>query len=361
MASIISIGTARPANSLSQHDAAVMAVARCRPGDRRSRLLPQLYRMAQVERRASVLLKPDVEGSASKMSADWFYGGPDAPSPMTAQRMEQFRRLAPPLAVAACAKALSSAAQDAAGITHLIVVTCTGFAAPGVDFELIRQLGLSHGVRRTQIGFMGCHAALNALAVASAFASAATDNRVLVCCVELCSLHFQYGPDSDQAVANALFADGAAAVVVGSSNEERHWRIAATASYYMEGTEGDMSWYIGDHGFEMSLSTRVPAMIGKHLRPWLDAVLAQEGLSVNQVKSWAIHAGGPRIVTAVAERLGLPDHASEASRSVLRDCGNMSSGTLLFILERLRERGAAPPCVMLAFGPGLAVEAVVLK
>ena len=362
MASIHSIGTARPANSLSQDEAAMMAVTRCEPGDRRSRLLPQLYRKSQVQRRGIALLQSSgTSDDDGAVSTDWFYGGAGEPSPKTAARMEQFRRLAPPLAVEACDDALQTGGVSASEITHLIVVTCTGFAAPGIDFELIRQLGLPHSVRRTQIGFMGCHAALNALAVAAAFAKESPKNRVLICCVELCSLHFQYGPESDQVVANALFADGAAAVVVGPDDDATHWRIADAASYYMQGTEGDMSWHVGDHGFEMTLSTRVPTLIAQHLRPWLDGVLAQQGLLVSEINTWAIHAGGPRIVSAVAERLGLPEHATEASRSVLRDCGNMSSGTSLFILKRLHEQGSRPPAVMLAFGPGLAVEAIVLK
>lgn len=364
MASIISIGTARPTHSLSQDEAARIAVARCEPGDRRSRLLPQLYRMSQVERRASVLLKPGpatIDGANGAASVDWFYGGENASSPSTSDRMEQFRRFASPLAIEACTNALCKGKQKASGITHLIVVTCTGFAAPGVDFDLIRSLGLPSGVRRTQIGFMGCHAALNGLAVASAFVDACPQNRVLMCCVELCSLHFQYGPESEQFVANALFADGAAAVVVGLGSGEDPWRITDTASHYMEGTEADMTWDIGDHGFEMTLSARVPTMISKHLRPWLDEVLACNGLSVAEIASWAIHAGGPRIVGAVAERLELRAESVEASRSVLRDSGNMSSATLLFILECLRRSGSRPPCVMLGFGPGLAVETVLLR
>ena len=338
-----------------------MAVARCNPGDRQTRLLPQLYRMTRIDRRASVLLRPKQNDVAGPSSLDWFYGSVGAESPTTAARMEQFRQLAPPLAIAACEKALEGSAQPAAEITHLIVVTCTGFAAPGVDFELIRQLGLSRSVKRVQIGFMGCHAALNALMVASALATASPENRVLVCCVEICSLHFQYGPTSEHFVANALFADGAAAVVVRQSGPGNAWQIADTASFYMQGTETDMTWQVGDHGFDMTLSTRVPAMISKHLRPWLDGVLERNDLTVAEVKSWAIHAGGPRIVSAVAETLGLHDDAIENSRSVLRDCGNMSSATLLFILERLQQRGSRPPCVMLGFGPGLAAEAVVLK
>jgi predicted naringenin-chalcone synthase len=189
--------------------------------------------------------------------------------------------------------------------------------------------------------------------------------RVLLCAAELCSLHFQYGWDAERAVANSLFADGAAAVV-GAALPLPHgrpgpgsgyWRVAGSGSYLVADTEDVMTWRIGDHGFEMSLSPRVSQLIGEHLRPWLRGWLAREGFALGEVASWAIHPGGPRVLDAVEAALSLDRRATAASREVLASYGNVSSPTVLLILDRLRGLGAARPCVALAFGPGLTIEA----
>jgi predicted naringenin-chalcone synthase len=254
---------------------------------------------------------------------------------------------------------LDEGATSASQITHLITVSCTGFFAPGVEFALIRQLGLSPAVARVNVGFMGCHGALNALRAAQAFIAAEPSARVLLCCVELCSLHYQYGWDQEQVVANTLFADGAAAVVLSAEAEHRPgaWRLAGCGSCLLPDSEREMTWRITDHGFAMTLSPRVPELIRVRLRPWLEAWLAQHGRRVEEVKSWAIHPGGPRVLQATLEALGLPPDASDASAAVLADCGNMSSATVLFVLRRLQQTGGSPPCVALAFGPGLTAEA----
>ncbi len=185
----------------------------------------------------------------------------------------------------------------------------------------------------------------------------------LICAVELCSLHHQYSWESDKIIANALFADGAGAVVgVGSERAagSEGFRMVASGSTYLEDSEEAMSWRVGDHGFSMTLSARVPDLIGEHLRPWLETWLAREGLTLGEVGSWAVHPGGPRILSSVGESLGLDSARLLESQGVLAEFGNMSSPTILFILDRLRKAGASRPCVGLAFGPGLAVESVLL-
>jgi predicted naringenin-chalcone synthase len=206
---------------------------------------------------------------------------------------------------------------------------------------------------------MGCHGALNGLRAARAFAGSEPTARVLVCAAELCSLHFRFGWNADLAVTNALFADGAAALVGSgdSGDDADSWRLAASGSYLTPGTADAMTWTIGDHGFEMTLNPKVSHQIGEHLRPWLRGWLARHGLELADIASWAIHPGGPRILDAVEDALGLDRRVTADSREVLAAHGNMSSPTVLFILERLRGRSAPRPCVALAFGPGLAIEA----
>jgi predicted naringenin-chalcone synthase len=210
---------------------------------------------------------------------------------------------------------------------------------------------------------MGCHGAVNGLRVADAFAGSDPSARVLLCAVELCSLHYFYGWDPAKVIANALFADGAAAVVGGPSAAAPPdaWAVAGTASRLLPDSADAMTWTVGDHGFEMTLSKRVPRLIAAHVRPWLEGWLAGHGLTTTAVASWALHPGGPRILEAVEEGLNLPRVAAAVSREVFAECGNMSSPTLLFILDQLRAAGAPRPCVALGFGPGLVAEAVLFR
>jgi predicted naringenin-chalcone synthase len=187
---------------------------------------------------------------------------------------------------------------------------------------------------------------------------------VLLCAAELCTLHMQYGSDPDSLVANALFADGAGALVLGNStgSEPSLGSIKAVGSCLVPDCEDAMSWNIGDHGFQMTLSSQVPALIKENLRGWIVPWLAQFGLRISDVQAWAVHPGGPRILDAVESALSLPKEALSASREILAKHGNMSSPTVLFVLEKLRAGGKIPaPCVILGFGPGLMVEAVFVE
>jgi predicted naringenin-chalcone synthase len=285
----------------------------------------------------------------------------DDHGPSTGQRMRHYAEHAAPLAVAAARRALEASGKDAGTLTHLITVSCTGFRAPGLDLALIRGLDLPSTIERTQIGFMGCHAALNGLRVAAAFTGADPAATVLLCATELCSLHYHYGWDPEKVVANALFADGAAAVVGAAVAADDAWRVAAAGSCLFPDSAGDMSWLVGDHGFEMTLSKRVPGLIARNLRPWLEAWLHEHDVELDAVASWAVHPGGPLILSAVEEALGLPASATAVSREILAGYGNMSSPTVLFVLDRLRELRAPRPCVALGFGPGLAAEAMLFR
>ncbi len=314
--------------------------------------------MAGVKNRHTVVLGGE-PGSPNRQPFFHAPSNPDDLGPTTRARLEKYETDALPLALKAAQRALGEADMRTEDITHLITVSCSGFAAPGVDIGLIKELGLRNTVQRTHVGFMGCHGALNGLRVARGITESDANARVLLCAVELCSLHYHYGWDNERVVANALFSDGAAAVVGAGQQSESPgaWRIGATGSCLIPDSEDAMTWRIGDHGFDMSLSARVPQLIGTHLRDWMTSWLAESDLKLNDVKSWAVHPGGPRILGSVVNALDLEREVVDVSRKVLRDHGNMSSPTLLFILKKLREDHAELPCVALGFGPGLMAEA----
>jgi predicted naringenin-chalcone synthase len=358
---IVGLGTAVPSELVTQEDAARLAVELWGGNTSRVATIPVLYRRAGVRTRHSVVLQSSTNGEPAKQS---FYSvaedrGDRGPS--TGDRMRRYESDALELATRAANDSLDHAAWRAESISHLVTVSCSGFSAPGVDIGLIEQLGLRRNVSRTHVGFMGCHGALNGLRVAGALAAANPGARVLLSCVELCSLHQQYTNDAQQIVANALFSDGAAAVVgeTGAAGVGE-WAVADQRSLLLPGTAELMSWRIGDHGFEMTLSPRVPEVIRDSLRPWMTDWLATHRLAIEDIRGWAIHPGGPRILTACADALGLDYSQLGPSQSILAMYGNMSSPTVLFILERLREQQVTPPCVVLAFGPGLAVEGALI-
>lgn len=316
-----------------------------------------------MKQRHSVLLHAGTEWNGPAQS---FFGHAENDQdlgPTTADRMIAYDRTAAPLAANAARNALDDAGIEATEITHLVTVSCSGFHAPGVDIALIRELGLSPRTARTHIGFMGCHGSLNGLRVAQAIAESNSRACVLVVAVELCSIHMHYGWEPEKIVANSLFADGSAAAVVRAVDGEGEGRMTmiGSESLWIPNSEDAMTWTIGDHGFEMTLSPQVPQAISERLNGWMTDWLAERGLAKSDIAVWAVHPGGPRILAAVEESLGLDENALSASRKTLADCGNMSSPTLLFILQELRRRGASGLGVAVGFGPGLMFEAALLN
>jgi predicted naringenin-chalcone synthase len=349
---LLGLGTALPLATATGEQAAHVARELAGYDGERARLIPVLYRRSGVETRHTIL---DVQTGAPLRPAS-----SPAGQSTTSERMAAYDPAAATLAACAARAALSDAGVLPGRITHLVTVSCTGAAAPGVDIALLRALPLRPDTQRTHVGFMGCHGALAGLRVARAFAEADPQAVVLLVAVELCSLHFQYGWDEGQLVANALFADGAAALV-GAAGEGPGWTLSGSGSCLLPEGADAMSWSIGDHGFRMTLSPRVPEIVGRHLPGWLSAWLDGQGLGVRDIASWAVHPGGPRVVSAVEEALQLPAGSTDVSRRVLAEHGNMSSPTVLFVIERLRRAGAPRPCVALSFGPGLVVEAALWR
>lgn len=296
-------------------------------------------------------------------------------SPGTKTRNDIYVREASRLFVEVARSALDADPDVVASdVTHVITASCTGFHAPGPEYEIVRGLGLSDSVQRYHLGFMGCYASMPALRAAAQFCAADSDAVVLVVSVELCTLHLRSSEDPDLIVANSLFADGAAAGIVTARDlptpvpavrlDGFHTAIAA------EG-EKDMSWTIGDHGFEMILSTAVPQIIGETIIGAIRPLYAREGELAaafdqgrvgERVEHWAIHPGGRSILDRVQERLHLSDAQLHPARETLRQYGNMSSATILFVIKRILDDGAADGSriAAMAFGPGLTAESALM-
>lgn len=356
---ILGQGTAVPEHSIARQESVDLVTRAFCNTDKQRRVVPALYRMSGVKKRHSVLLRergPEDNGPTYNL----LYEPEEAEDmgPPLSARMKVYEEHAFPLARRAAADALQDAGMTGQEITHLVTVSCSGFFAPGVDVKLIDELGLPATVERAHVGFMGCQGALNGLRVARGFGASGPNAKVLLCAVEVCSIHYHYGWDPERVVANALFADGSAAAVGTVCENGDGWPVQATGACLIPNSQDAMTWRIRDNGFEMSLSPRVPKLIEEHLRPWLRTWLDGEGLKLEDIQTWAVHPGGPRILSSVAAALELPKEALEVSRGVLQEFGNMSSPTILFILDRLRSAKAPLPCVALAFGPGLMAEAV---
>ncbi|MFG0328615.1 MAG: type III polyketide synthase [Phycisphaerales bacterium] len=362
--SITGIGLATPAHFLEQREAARIAEPRCVETVQSKARLRAFFLRSGVESRRLVV----VEGrNGHGPETPFFRDRADASDrgPTTGERMRRYEQDAATLATAAAEGALADSGWRATSITHLVTVSCSGFSAPGVDLTLMRRFGLRPTVERTHVGFMGCHGALNGLRVAKAIVEADPEARPLLVSVELCSLHFQYDSDPGKLVANALFSDGAAAVTCAATSEAGRWSVVSTGSCIVPDSADAMRWRIGDHGFEMTLAPSVPELIERRLRPWLSEWLGASGLRIDDIESWAAHPGGPKVLSAVEQALSLSSGSTADSRAVLAELGNMSSATVLFIFDRIRRRvqesSTTGPLVMLAFGPGLACEAALLK
>lgn len=316
-----------------------------------------LFRSAGIETRRSVL--------PWQLGYEW-KNRPDAVSPghgpRTAERMQIYGEFALQLAATACNRALDDAKVKADEITHLVTVSCTGFGAPGVDIGLIQSLGLPATTQRLHLGFMGCHGAINGMRAVRGLVAADPHAKVLMCAVEICSLHFRLTWDDEGIIGNALFSDGAAAIVASgdSGGDASLWEIGGSGSCLIPDSTEAMSWHVGDHGFDMRLTGKVSDSIKCGLRPWMESWLNSLNCSMDAVGGWAVHPGSSRIVDAVAAALDLTADATANSRSVLREHGNMSSPTVLFVFDRMREAVTPGPIVALAFGPGLMAEAAFL-
>ena len=280
----------------------------------------------------------------------------------TERRMRRFLVEAVPLGKEAVGRALTDAGLSADEIGLFAVCSCTGYATPGLDIMLARDLGMSPTVQRLFVGHMGCYAALPTLGAVADFV-VARGRPALMLCAELTSLHLQPAAaraDLQQIVSHALFSDAAAAVVVAPG--AAGYAVREVAAVTDTTTADHMTWDVTDQGFRMGLSPQVPAVLETHVRRFVDDLLARHRLTVADVDGWAVHPGGPKILDVVGEQLGLSDRAMTPSREVLAAYGNCSSPTVLLVLDALRRQEHPPRRVVtLAFGPGLTLYGAFLE
>lgn len=358
-AHILGIGTAVPTTVLPQN--AVRDLFLAQPGVDRltARLIGAAFDQSAIDTRHTVLAEL---GERIGSSSDFIDGSSRAVlSPLTGTRNDVYRREAPSMFERAAREALVRADVEASAITHVVTASCTGFFAPGPDYRLVRDLGLPTTVERDHLGFVGCAAAFPALRQAARICAADPRAVVLVVCGEICSIHLRASSDPEQIVASAVFADGAAAAVVSAQPSPHAPSLALEgfATALTSDGEDDMRWIIGDHGFEMTLTAEVPKIVGREVRDALAPVLADSG----PVDRWLVHPGGRSILDRFEAALDLPGDALVLSRDVLREYGNMSSATVLFILARVLDDPDlvdGSRAVGVAFGPGLTVESALL-
>jgi predicted naringenin-chalcone synthase len=345
-AHITAIGTAVPDHDIH---AAFIAWARARlPDPRSARVFDRMASRAAIHHRWSIL--PVGADGGSPVDVGGFYARDVLPG--TAERMKLYAEAAPALALTAIAALGEKVALD--GITHLVVASCTGFVAPGIDQIIAARLGLAPSVERLLVGFMGCYAAVAALRSARHIVRSEPDARVLVVCVELSTLHLQDSPALEPLLAMLQFGDGAAAALVCA--EPTGFALGAPFATTLPDSAELIRWDITDQGFAMHLSGEVPGRIAAGLADPVFAAAATGGQDPQGIDGWAVHAGGRSILDAVETALSLRHDALATSRGVLADVGNMSSATLMFVLARLLDGPKIDNGVALAFGPGLAAE-----
>ena len=317
------------------------------------RLTARVYRQSGIEKRHSVI--PDFIHAAEN---NFFEADGTFKHLSTKTRNDLYTEEATKLFVCAARRALAHSDFEATAVTHVITVSCTGFFAPGPDYRIVRDLGLSPATERYHVGFMGCYAAFPALRMAQAFCEADPGAVVLVVSVELCTLHLRPPTDVDSIIATSVFADGGAAAIVSCKTPAgTALQLEHLASTLTPTGEQDMAWTIGDEGFNMVLSTYVPQILETNMRGVVEPFLGEAGFAAADVAHWAIHPGGRAILDKVESALELAPDRLGASRRVLNDYGNMSSATILFVLkEVLAEASVGEHIYATAFGPGLTVE-----
>ncbi len=356
MSKIISIATALPAHKHAQGQIMQFMQDSYDMGPDDQRKLRFLYKHSGIDTRYSII--PDY----SRPMAEWrFY--PQTrnlePFPSLEQRMIWYAKYAAPLSVLAIRKCLEGKAREEE-ITHLITVSCTGMSAPGLDLQVMDLMRIPRDIFRTSINFMGCYAALHALRMADSLCISSPGSKVLIVCTELCTLHFQREATPDNIASSLLFSDGSAAVLVTSDDiPEKGLQLTHFHGEVISRGKKDMAWELSSTGFLMTLSGYVPELIREDIKPLIERALARSGLTQKDITHWCVHPGGKKILEAVEKSMGLDEDQLQTSYHILRDHGNMSSPTILFVLRDLLQKmqgNKGDRLFGLAFGPGLTME-----
>ncbi len=351
MTNIISVGTAVPPHKHLQQDILDYMIDAFGLDATEARKLSFLYRHSDIQYRHSVL--PDF----SRDSVPEIFSK-DADVPAMECRMKMYDKHALQLSAEALQQAIHGVVQ-ARDITHLITVSCTGMSAPGLDLQLLSAMQMHPTVFRTSVNFMGCYGAIHGLKLASFILATQPTAVVAVVATEICTIHFQHDYTADNAGSSLLFGDGSAAILL--SNRKDLPAKACIRSFYSRVAEAgrdDMSWHLSSHGFLMKLSAYIPKLIEADIESLVNGALEQSDLTVQEITHWCVHPGGKKILDNISGKLNLKEDKMQSSRQVLRDYGNMSSPTVLFVLKELLEKneGKPGPLLGMAFGPGLTME-----
>lgn len=316
---------------------------------RRQTLFDRMVERAEIEHRYSYLCPPGAVPDKGGIVATDFYARKSFPS--TGARMKLFEEQAPLLAQTAIDR-LELGDKERAQLTHIIVTCCTGFSAPGLDLEIMSRCGLPGSMERSIVGFMGCYAAINGLKLARHIVRSEPKARVLALNLELCSLHLKETSNLDEILSFLIFADGCAAAIV--SADQQGLAMDSFRAVLVPNTRELITWNIGDNGFDMFLSGQVPGTIQDSLRGSADEILG--GAAISDIDLWAVHPGGRSVLDAVERAFALQPQALAPSRRVLRAFGNMSSGTVMFVLQQMMRASAGTRGCAMSFGPGLIAE-----
>lgn len=358
MSKIISIATGVPEHNYQQDDLFSFADKVYSKDATDSRKLKYLYSHSGIANRYSVV--PDF---CSTHQERIFFPPTDdlEPFPSIEKRMELFEKFAAELSVRTIKDCIAGKIKTEK-ITHLITVSCTGISAPGLDLQVMEMMDLPRQLNRTSVNFMGCYAAIHALKLADAFCSRDKNANVIVVCTELCTLHFQKHMSTDNITSSLLFGDGCAAMLIQS--DETAWKGIRVKSFYSDvSTKGkqDMAWQLSSKGFLMTLTGYVPGLLKEDFHSLTTDALSHAGLQPTDVTQWCIHPGGKKILEAISSSLGIACSSLQHSYDVLRDYGNMSSATILFVLKKILAECERMPVKHenifgAAFGPGLTME-----
>ncbi len=360
MTKITSIATALPKYKHNTETLLCFADQVFCNNEKESRVLKYLYNKSGIDSRYSVAPDFDLNSKSKRIlfpqTADL------EPFPNVTARLKIYSDEAPKLSAQAIQSCITNHIK-VNEITHLITVSCTGLSAPGLDIQLVEMMGLSPNVIRTSVNFMGCYAAIHAIKLADAFCKSTPDANVIVVCTELCTLHFQKLQTEDNLTSTLLFGDGSAALLMQSAPALNGLVVDGFYSEIFGEGKQEMAWEISGQGFLMTLSGLIPQLIKQDFKSLCEKALVQHNKTLKDIAHWCIHPGGKKILQSIEQCLSLSENHLQASYNVLKQYGNMSSPTILFVLQEMLDNKSildSKPIFGAAFGPGLTMETMLL-